>query len=411
MNTGGKFYKKTMNKVPLAGKTVLVRADYNVPLTKDGKVADDFRIRSSVPTIKKLLDENCRVVIVSHLGRPEGKRDMKYSLEPAAKRLAELLRRDVRFIDDCVGQKVYMATKRASKPSVTVLENLRFHPEEEANDMDFARQLAKQTHADYFVQDGFGVVHRAHASTSAITQFLPSVPGLLLEREVSTIMHAMKAPERPLVAIMGGAKVSDKILVIKAMIPVADQIIIGGAMANTFLAHDGERMGESLVEDGQDEMIEEIYAAAAKKVGKDKAKQFIQLPVDLGVATSLEPNATRQDVSIKSVEKDKCALDIGPKSTEALLDHVKRAKTVIWNGTLGMCEIPAFRTASAALAEALTAKGAPNSIIGGGDTADFAINWDAKHGASFPYISTGGGASLELMAGERLPGVESLLDA
>lgn len=411
MSMGGKFDKKTMLDVPVAGKTVLVRADYNVPLTKDGKVADDFRIRSSVPTIKKLLDEHCRVVIISHLGRPDGKRDMKYSLEPAAKRLAELLKKDVRFIDECVGHKVFMATKRAPLSSVTVLENLRFHPEEEANDEDFARQLAKQTHADYFVQDGFGVVHRAHASTSAITHFLPSVAGLLLEKEVTTITHAMKNPERPLLAVLGGAKVSDKIPVIKALIPIADHIVIGGAMANTFLAHDGERMGKSLVESGQDEIIEEIYAAAAKKVGKDKVKHFITLPTDLGVSTSLEPSATRQDVSIKSVEHDKRALDIGPRSTDRLLEEVARAKTVLWNGTLGMCEIPAFKTASVRLAEALISENAPDSIIGGGDTADFAINWDSKHGASFPYISTGGGASLELMSGKKLPGVESLLDA
>jgi len=411
MKNGGRFYKKTMSDVPLVGKTILVRADYNVPLTKDGKISDDFRIRQSVPTIKKLLEYGCRVIIISHLGRPDGMRDMRYTLEPAAARLAQLLGQDVRFIDECVGHKVFMWTKRAPQGSVTVLENLRFHPEEEANDTEFARQLAKQTHADYFVQDGFGVVHRAHASTSAITAYVPSVAGLLLEREVSTITHAMKEPIRPLVAVLGGAKVSDKIPVIKALVPIADKIIVGGAMANTFLAHDGYAMGKSKVEDGMDTVIEDVYARIKKKVGNDKIDGFLILPVDVGSGTSLEQTATRKDVTIRGIQSDAYALDIGPKSMRRLIEEVARAKTVIWNGTLGMCEVPAFRAGSVALAEVLTGKHAPDSIIGGGDTTDFVLGWDSKKGANFPYISTGGGASLELMSGLKLPGVESLLDA
>ena len=411
MNEGGQFSKKTIADVPLAGKTVLVRADYNVPLTKSGKISDDFRIRASLPTIQKLIDEKCRVVIISHLGRPDGMRDEKYTLEPAAARLAKLLSRDVRFIDECVGHKVYMAMKRAPKSSITVLENLRFHPEEETNDMEFARQLAKQTHADYFVQDGFGVVHRAHASTSAITAFLPSVSGLLLAREVSTIMHAMKDPVRPLVAVLGGAKVSDKIPVIKALVPIADKILIGGAMANTFLAHHKNKMGKSKVEDGMEKTIDEIYQRVEKKVGTKNVDDFIVLPVDLGVGTSLEKTATRKDVTTRGVETASYALDIGPKSIRRVIEEVSKAKTVIWNGTLGMCEVPAFRAGSVALAQMLSGDKAPDSIIGGGDTTDFVINWDKKRGDSFPYISTGGGASLELMSGAKLPGVESLLDA
>ena len=411
MNKGGKFYKLSMNDAPLRGKTVLVRADYNVPLNKKGEITDDYRIRMSLPTIKRLLELDCRVIIISHLGRPDGKKNLEYTLEPVAKRLATLLKHDVRFVDDCIGNKVFMATKRAPKRSVTLLENLRFYPGEEANDAEFARQLAKQTHAEDFIQDGFGVVHRAHASTSAIAQFLPSMAGLLLEREYMTITSAMKNPERPLVAVLGGAKVSDKIEVIQAFVGVADQIVLGGAMANTFLAHDGKRMGKSKIESGQDEVIERIYASIRQKVGTKKTDEFLQLPNDLGVSTSLEPTATRRDISVKVVGNDDYALDIGPKSTETMLEAVKNAKTVIWNGTLGMCELPAFAAGSAALAEALAAQRETVSIIGGGDTADFVLHWDSKKGKSFTHVSTGGGASLELMSGLKLPGIECLLPA
>lgn len=408
----GNFYKLTMNDVPIAGKTVLVRADYNVPLTDDGKVADDYRIKMSVPTIKKLLANKCKVVIVSHLGRPDGEVNEKYSLAPVAVRLQELLGVPVTFMDECVGDKVYMQVKNTPNASVTLLENLRFHPQEEANDMDFARQLAKQTRADYFVQDGFGVVHRAHASTSAITQFLPSVAGLLLEREYSTITSAMKAPERPLVAVLGGAKVSDKITVIEALVDVADTIIIGGAMANTFLEHRGLAMGKSKRESGQGEVIDAIYRKAANKVGQDKVDDFIVLPVDLGVGGSADQTATRQNVPVTAVPENAMALDLGPETAKVIDSVVRRAHTVIWNGTLGFAEVPAFATSSAALAQVLADNNQSiTSVIGGGDTADFVIHWDAQVGASFSHVSTGGGASLELMAGDKLPGIEALLDA
>jgi len=408
----GKFYKLTMNDVPLAGKTVLVRADYNVPLTADGKVADDYRIRMSVPTIKKLIADECRVVIISHLGRPEGQVNPKYSLTPVAARLSELLGQPVEFVDDCVGQKVFMSVKNAAKGSVTLLENLRFHPEEEANDADFARQLAKQSRAEYFVQDGFGVVHRAHASTSAITQFLPSISGLLLEREYITITGAMETPERPLVAVLGGAKVSDKISVIEALVDVADTIIIGGAMANTFLAHRGISVGASKVEADQGPVIDAIYQKVAAKVGAERADSFLVLPVDIGAGGSTEQNATRQDVPVTAIPERLMALDLGPETAKLIESIVKRAHTVIWNGTLGYAEVPAFAASSAALAQVLAdKKGEITSVIGGGDTADFVIHWDPSHGTSFSHVSTGGGASLELMAGEKLPGIEALLDA
>ncbi len=411
MKQGGQFFKLTMNDVPLQGKTILLRADYNVPLTRDGKVSDDYRIRSSLPTVKKLLQYGCRVVIISHLGRPDGKRDMAYSMEPAAQRLASLLGKPVRFVDDCIGHKVRMAIKRAPNASVTVLENVRFYPGEEANDMDFAKQLAHDSGADYLVQDGFGVVHRAHASTSALTQFLPSVAGLLLEREYTTITNAMRNPARPLVTVMGGAKVSDKIPLLNAMVPVADTIVVGGAMANTFLANKGLRMGASKVEAGQGEAIANIYAVAARKAGPSAVDELVVLPVDLGVGTSIELTATRKDVSATAVGNEEMALDIGPRSVERMIEIVSGAKTVIWNGTLGYSEVPAFATASAALARALASNPGITSIIGGGDTADFVLHWDKKRGGSFTHVSTGGGASLELMSGAKLPGVETLLDA
>ena len=408
----GNFYKLTMKDVPITGKTVLVRADYNVPLTKDGKVADDYRIAMSVPTIKKLIENKCKVVIISHLGRPDGMVNPEFSLQPVADLLSEALGMTVTFIDDCIGQKVFMHMKNAAVGSVTLLENLRFYPEEEANDMDFARQLAKQTRAEYFVQDGFGVVHRAHASTSAITQFLPSVAGLLLEREYATITGAMKAPERPLVAVLGGAKVSDKIGVIEALVDVADTIIIGGAMANTFLAHRGMTVGMSKVEGDQSAVIDAIYHKAAQKVGDDRVDDFIILPVDVGAGSSLEAIATRQDVSVRAIPDTQMALDIGPETITVIESIVRRAHTVIWNGTLGYAESPAFAAGSAALARVLAENNQSiMSVIGGGDTADFVLHWDAQGGASFGHVSTGGGASLELMAGDALPGIEALLDA
>ena len=403
------FFKQTINTVPLHGETVLLRADYNVPLKSDGTIESDFRIQASLPTVKKLLADGCKVVIISHLGRPEG-RDPKLSLEPVALRLAELLGEPVRFVNETVGDKVRMAVKTAPKRSVIVLENLRFDPREEANDEGFAHELAKSSGARYFVQDGFGVVHRAHASTAAITLLLPSVSGLLLEREYTVITKAMKNPERPLVAVLGGAKVHDKIAVIKALIDVADRIIISGAMANTFLKYKGLSLGKSKLDDDANEVLEDIYAAAREKVGADKVDDFLVLPVDLAVANAVE-NAPRKVVAVGDIAVDEMALDVGDKTIEETVADVEKAKTVIWNGTLGMAEFPNFAHGSARLSLTLATHPEIESIIGGGDTADFVLNWDSKNGGSFTHVSTGGGASLELMAGEKLPGIESLLDA
>lgn len=403
------FFKRTIKDVPIDKKTVLVRADYNVPLNKEGKISDDLRIRASLPTLEYLISHHCKVVIMSHLGRPEG-RDESQSLEPIAERLSELLGKKVIFVDDTIGDKVVQAVKKAPSNAVILLENLRYYPEEEANDVAFAQNIAKSTSARYFVQDGFGVVHRAHASTDAITQFIPSVAGLLLEREYTTITNAMEKPKRPLVAVMGGAKVSDKITVIERLVDVADRIIIGGAMANTFLKYKGYHVGASKVEAGQESVLDGIYHAAHVK-SHGHADDFIMLPADLAVSKEISEGSTRQNTSLGAVTNDDIILDVGNAAIENIVKAVSEAKTVIWNGTLGYAELPEFAHGSARLALELATKPEITSIIGGGDTADFVLKWDGNGGQSFTHVSTGGGASLELMAGKKLPGVESLLDA
>jgi len=405
----GGLTKKTIKDVPLQGKTVLVRADYNVPLNDDGTIADDYRIKQSLPTLHYLMQHGCKIIVCSHLGRPEGKVDSKFTLEPVAVRLSELLGDPVAFVPQSVGDRVKVATKHLRTGHVLLLENLRFHPEEEQNNADFAKALVQSSGAEYFVQDGFGVVHRAHASTDAITQFAPSVGGLLLEKELNTITHIMQQPKRPLVAVLGGAKISDKITVIERFVELADQIIIGGAMANTFLKYKGLPIGKSVHEDDQGSILERIYAAARAKAG-DQVDQFLLLPTDVAVATDLK--ATRRTiVNVHDVTDDEYILDLGPHSTEAMLTLIKDASSVIWNGTLGLAEHEPFAYSSAHLATALAHQKAHTfSLIGGGDTADFVLHWDSQKGGSFGHVSTGGGASLELMAGKILPGVAALMD-
>lgn len=403
------FFKLTIRDVPLDNQTVLVRVDYNLPLNSKGQISDDLRIRASLPTLEYLINHGCKVVIMSHLGRPKG-RDTNLSLEPVAQRLATLLKKDVRFIDETIGDRVYQVVKRAPKNSIIMLENLRFYSEEEADDHGFAKEIAKATGARYFVQDGFGVVHRAHASTHAITMCIPSVAGLLLEREYMTITAAMLNPKRPLVAVMGGAKVSDKIPLIERFVKVADTIVVGGALSNSFLAHQGIRMGSSIVEPDQFAEIDRIYDAVKEK-GVQNASDFIVLPSDVAVAPATHPDAKRKVVGLGDIESEEDALDIGDRSIEAMIKIIKTARTVIWNGTLGFAEKPAFAHGSARLALALASQPETTSIIGGGDTADFVLKWDGHGGKSFTHVSTGGGASLELMSGDKLPGVESLLDA
>lgn len=406
------FNKKTVKNLPLDGVAVMLRADYNVPLKADGTIADDYRIRQSLPTLRYLRERRCTVVICAHLGRPDGKVDAKSSLEPVAARLAELLEVPVIFVPACTGDQVKLAVRQAKPGSVLLLENLRFHPEEEANDPYFARQLAAGSGARYFIQDGFGVVHRAHASTDAITRFLPSVAGLLLEKEVTTITTAMRSPVRPLVAILGGAKIGDKIGVIERFVDIADTIVIGGAMANTFLAFGHKPIGKSKAEFGLEATIQAIYDRARAKIGPHgDMDNFIVLPSDVAVGKAVEAAAERRNTGVWDVTTDDIILDIGQDSIERAAEAVGRAKTVIWNGTLGYAELEQFSYGSARIALELAQRPSITSIIGGGDTADFVLGWDARAGGSFSHVSTGGGASLELMADRPMPGIDSLLDA
>ncbi len=404
-----KFPKKTITSTPLDGKTVLLRTDYNVPLGPEGAIMDDFRIRCSLPTIENLVKRQCRIVIVSHLGRPDGQIKPADSLEPIARHLAKLLSRPVRFISECVGDQVSQTVKAMHPGDVVLLENVRFHAGEETNDPTFAEHLAKSSRAEYFVQDGFGVVHRAHASTSAITQYLPSVSGLLLEKEWTSLTSVMHDPARPMVAILGGAKISDKIGFIERFVRVADTVVVGGAMANTFLKQAGIQIGRSVHEDGLGSIIESIRSTARDK-GADP-DDIIVLPTDVAVAKEIAKNQRRTVVSVDDVERDEMILDIGPDSISTVVEAIVGAKTVVWNGTLGYAELPQFSYGSARVALALASHPDIESVIGGGDTADFVLHWDSKNGKSFSHVSTGGGASLELMAGQVLPGIDVLLDA
>ena len=406
----GKFTKKSFHDVPLDGATVLVRVDYNVPLAPDGTIADDFRIRASLPTIRALQRRRCKIVLCSHLGRPDGKKDPHASLEPVALRLIELLKKPVRFVNDCIGDKVVHASKSLGEKDILLLENLRFYPGEEKNDPNFAKKLALSCHANYFVQDGFGVVHRAHASVDAITQYLPSCAGLLLEKEVRALTSAMTHPRTPFTAILGGAKISDKIGMIEKFVARADHIIIGGALANTILKYRGMSVGKSKVEAGCDEAIKRLYETArAKNADVDK---FIILPTDVAVAEAISSDQPRTVVDVRTVGDDDIILDIGTETIERAVRVIEGSKTVIWNGTLGMSELPNFAHGSARVALALAQrKDKLTSVVGGGDTADFVMHWDGHDGASFDHVSTGGGASIELMSGEKLPGVEALMNA
>lgn len=402
------FSKQTVRDVSVQGKVVLVRADYNVPLTDDGEISDDLRIRASLETLQYLLQQNCKVVVISHLGRPGGQPNRKYTLLPVAKRLSDLLGVGIKFIDDCIGKKVHEAVQNLAPGQLLLLENVRFYPGEEENNYEFARELAEATGARYFVQDGFGVVHREHATTSAITHFIPSVAGLLLEKEITALSESTDGMKHPLVAILGGAKVSDKISVIKKFVKIADKILVGGAMANTFLAYRGVDMGASKIEDGQHQVLDEIYSAAVDKVGVDNVDDFIVLPVDLAVSTT--PKAVRRkSVPLYAIDEHESAFDIGDATAAKFCNELEDAELVIWNGTLGFAENQTFAYGSAVLAKCITSKSKLTSIIGGGDTADFALKWCKKNNAKFSHISTGGGASLDFIAGRKLPGVEALL--
>jgi phosphoglycerate kinase len=395
--------KLTIRDLEMAGKRVFVRVDFNVPL-KDGVVTDDTRIRETVPTLRLAVERGARLVLASHLGRPKGGPDPKFSLWPAAKKLEELLGQPVAFAKDCVGPGAEGQSKALRDGEVLVLENVRFHPEEEKNDEEFSRQLAAMCDG-LFVCDAFGSAHRAHASVVGITRFVKqAAAGLLMERELAYLGKAISDPARPFVAIIGGAKVSDKIEVVENLMKVADAMLIGGGMAYTFLKSQGVGIGKSLVEEDKLELARKILADA-------KAKNFkLLLPVDHVVAPEFKADANATVVDVTATPAEQMGLDIGPKTVAAYAAEISRAKTILWNGPMGVFEMPAFAAGTLAIAKAVaaaTAAGA-TSIVGGGDSV--AAVQQSGVAAGISHISTGGGASLEFLGGAKLPGVEALTD-
>lgn len=425
------FTKKTITDMHLKGKRVLLRADYNVPL-QDGQVVDDYRIKQSIPTVQYLLDHGASVIICSHLGRPTGPNNTELSLAPVAHRLSELLKKPVEFMQDCVGDDVTKAAHALKPGQVMLLENLRFHPEEEANDPEFGKQLASL--ADIFVQDGFGVVHRAHASTEAVTHYLPSVAGLLLQKEVDTITTIMHKPERPLAAIIGGAKIADKIDILHKFIELADFVAIGGAMANTFLLASGVDVADSLVDKNELSVARDIMRRAEAEA---RERDFVfAIPrdgvvahkidtlaptrlVDWGahVIADIEHYPKRVPATASQVHAHERILDIGPFSGAFIAGSLQLANTVVWNGTMGVTEqagtqgpVGPYAHGTQLVVDAMLGQFGhrPFSLVGGGDTVGYVQSH--KLIDAFDHVSTGGGASLELMAGRILPGVAALQD-
>lgn len=426
------FAKKTVKDISLKDKTVLLRADYNVPLTKAGRIADDYRIKKSIPTLEYLLKQNCKVIVCSHLGRPDGKRNSALSLAPVAKRMQKLLEASVYFVPDSVGEPVKKAVANLKSGQVLLLENLRFYEEEESNDKTFAKQLASL--ADVFVSDGFGVVHRAHASTAGVAKLLPSVAGLLLEKEVTTLSQVVEAPKRPLMAIVGGAKVADKIEIIERFIKTADIVAIGGAMANTFLKAKGIDIEKSMSEPGDVPFAKDLLRMADAEA--KKRKFIFYLPQDSVVASRIDKTAHTRIVDwdahviatlenypkrppreASRLKEHEIILDIGPFSGAFIAGSMQMVETVVWNGTMGVTETPGvegpvgpFAHGTELIIEALMGEFGhkPYSIIGGGDTSAYIEERGLIN--CFDHVSTGGGASLDLLAGRKLPGVEALND-
>ncbi len=431
------FSKRTVREIDLKGKRVLLRADYNVPL-KDGQISDDYRIKQSLETVKYILDqEDTSLVIISHLGRPDGKVDPEMSLAPVAKRLGELLEKEVAFAADCIGDEAKNAASALQQGGVLLLENLRFHPEEEKNDPEFAQQLVEASGAEIFVQDGFGVVHRAHASTEAITKLLPAVAGLLLEREVDTITKTMQDPARPLVAVVGGAKISDKIDVLNKLIEIADCVAVVGALANNFLLAQGHKVGKSLIEPEALDTAKDVLEQARQAESRREFNFLV--PVDAVVSTSTDGKAPTRVVDLSSntladiqaypkvpppeasaVAAEEMVLDIGPISAAYIAGAIKTCKTVIWAGPCGVTETKGLSGAEAPFAhgtkivvDAMIGStnnhtNKPFSLVGGGDTVAYVESENLVE--DFNHVSTGGSASLELMSGKALPGVEALLN-
>ncbi len=391
--------KKTVRDLDVAGKKVLVRVDFNVPLNDKGEITDDTRITASLPTIQYLLEQKAAVILMAHLGRPKGQVKPELSLAPIAKHLGKLLGKKILFAPDCVGEVAQAAASKLKPGHILLLENLRFHKEEEKNDMDFAEKLASL--ADLYVNDGFGVSHRAHASVEGVTHFLPAAAGFLLEKEIQYVGQAVTNPLHPFVAIIGGAKVSDKIGVISNLLDKVDTLLIGGGMANTFLAAQGYKMGKSLVEEDKLDLAKELLAKAKKN------KVNMLLPTDLVMAAAFAPDAEHVTEKVKNLNQAYMALDIGAETSKAYAEALADAKMIVWNGPMGVFEMDAFCKGTEAVAKAV-AKSRATSIVGGGDSVA-AIE---KLGLAkrITHISTGGGASLEYLEGKVLPGVAALDD-
>jgi len=393
------FSKKTVKDVDVAGKRVLVRVDFNVPLA-EGAVADDTRVRAALPTLRYLMDHGAKVIIASHLGRPKGEPDPQYSLRPVRRTLARLLGRNVGFVDTTVGPEATEAVARMVDGELLMLENVRFNAGEKSNDPAFARQLAGL--ADIYVNDAFGAAHRAHASTAGVAEFLPAYAGLLLAREVETLTSMLADPGRPFVAILGGSKVSDKFGVIDKLLECVDTLIVGGGMAFTFLAAKGLEVGTSILEPDWVEPAKKMLAKARER-GVD-----IMLPVDFVVADAFAEDAEIKIVGREEIPADMMGLDIGPTSGELFKGAIADAKTIFWNGPMGVFEMKPYETGTREVAAAVARNSRAVSVIGGGDSVAALKKFGLEERVTF--VSTGGGASMKLLEGAPLPGVESLLD-
>ena len=391
--------KKTVRDVNFKGKRVFVRVDYNVPMDKAGNITDDTRVRATLPTLKYLLEQGASLILAAHLGRPKGGPAAEFSLKPVAKHLASLLGREVKFADDCIGSAAETAASTLKPGEVLMLENLRFHPEEEKNDPSFAKGLACL--ADIAVNEAFGVSHRAHASVEGITKYVPTVAGFLMEKELDFLGRAVTNPERPYAAIIGGAKVSDKIGVIANLLTKVDVLLIGGGMANTFFAAQGYAVGKSLVEPDKISLAKDLIAQAQQRGVK------LLLPSDVVVADKFAADAHRRITAVDGIGENEMALDIGPATCAAFTDALVNAKTIVWNGPMGVFEMDAFAKGTEAVAKAV-ANSAAVSIVGGGDSV--AALEKVGLAESITHISTGGGASLEYLEGKILPGVAALSD-
>ena len=391
--------KKTIKDIAIAGKKVFVRVDYNVPIDKSGNITDDTRIRATLPTLNYLLDQGAAVILASHLGRPKGAPVPEFSLAPVGKKLSDLIGKPVLFSPDCIGPDAKAMAGELQPGQLLLLENLRFHKEEEKNGESFSAELASL--AEVAVNDAFGVSHRAHASVEGITRFLPAVSGFLMEKEINFVGGAVANPSHPFVAIIGGAKVSDKIGVIENLLQKVDTLIIGGGMANTFIAAQGFATGKSLVESDKLDLARSLIGQA-----KEKGVNLL-LPSDVVIADRFAADAEYKTVSIDAISEDWMALDIGPASQKTFAQALSSAKMVVWNGPMGVFEMDAFAKGTEAVAHAVAASGAV-SIVGGGDS--IAALEKTGLASQISHISTGGGASLEYLEGKVLPGIAALAD-